>query len=101
MADSTDCFLGRAVRDFNDGGENTLAVRMGDIIRVVEIDNSEWWGGHLYTDSQENTGWFPGRVLKCPEEQENTGYHSLCSPALPDTSIGYHSLWFEYRLVSR
>jgi len=42
-----------------------MEVRVGDIIRVVEIDNaSEWWGGHLYDDSAQNTGWFPGCIVK-------------------------------------
>ncbi|CAD7927249.1 unnamed protein product [Amoebophrya sp. A120] len=59
------CFYAKAVRAFSDGGDNTLEVKVGDIIRVVEIDgNSEWWGGHLYEESAQSTGWFPGCIVK-------------------------------------
>ncbi|CAD7938345.1 unnamed protein product [Amoebophrya sp. A25] len=59
------CFYAKAVRPFCDGGDNTLDVKVGDIIRVVEIDgNSEWWGGHLFEESAQNTGWFPGCIVK-------------------------------------
>ena len=55
------CFHATAIRDFGDGGENTLQVAVNDIIRVVEIDQiSEWWGGHKIDESPANTGWFPG-----------------------------------------
>jgi len=48
----------------NGGGQ--VALRVNDIVCVMEKDPTGWWGGHQEGD-EENSGWFPGscvRILK-------------------------------------
>jgi len=42
--------------DATDGDQLTLKV--GDIVIVMEKDETGWWGGHK--EGEETTGWFPG-----------------------------------------
>jgi len=46
-----------------------LDLKEGDIVYVLERDDSGWWGGHK--DGEDNTGWFPGSCVRAlPEQNE-------------------------------
>lgn len=38
--------------------EDQLTLKVGDIVIVMEKDETGWWGGHK--EGEETTGWFPG-----------------------------------------
>lgn len=42
--------------------ESQLSLQVGDIVIVLEEDETGWWGGHKEND--EFTGWFPGSCVK-------------------------------------
>ena len=49
--------------------EDELTLRRGDIIRVIEKDNSGWWKGEL----RGRQGLFPRHAVE-PVHQEQVGY---------------------------
>lgn len=61
-------YIGRSVvvKDHKATDGDQLDLRVGDVVYVLEQDETGWWGGHK--EGEENTGWFPGSILKCPLE---------------------------------
>lgn len=42
--------------------DSQLSLQVGDIVIVLEEDETGWWGGHK--ENEEFTGWFPGSCVK-------------------------------------
>lgn len=57
-----------AIRDHPAGDESQLALKVGDIVSVIEQDESGWWGGHK--KGEEFTGWFPGTAVRRLAEEK-------------------------------
>jgi len=45
-----------------DDKANQLPLSAGEIVNVIQKDDSGWWAGHK--DGEHITGWFPSRVVK-------------------------------------
>lgn len=57
----------RVVKPHEATDETQLELKIGDVVFVLEQDNSGWWGGHK--EGEDNTGWFPGSCVAAIEEQ--------------------------------
>lgn len=44
--------------------EGQLSIQVGEIIHVIERDESGWWGGYSERDPARRTGWFPGSQVE-------------------------------------
>lgn len=48
------------VQEHHATGEGELSLHVGDIVCIIERDESGWWGGFRVEDGDQCTGWFPG-----------------------------------------
>lgn len=63
--------------------DSQLELRLGDVVFVLEQDDSGWWGGHK--DGEDNTGWFPGScVREQPAEPAGVAPTSIPQNAAPE-----------------
>eukprot|EP00746_Dinoflagellata_sp_MGD_P005807 gnl/MRDRNA2_/MRDRNA2_111263_c0_seq1.p1 gnl/MRDRNA2_/MRDRNA2_111263_c0~~gnl/MRDRNA2_/MRDRNA2_111263_c0_seq1.p1 ORF type:complete len:569 (+),score=149.47 gnl/MRDRNA2_/MRDRNA2_111263_c0_seq1:86-1792(+) len=59
----------QVVADHSAIDASQLDLRVGDIVYVLEKDDSGWWGGHK--EGQDATGWFPFTVVRVIGEPEH------------------------------
>lgn len=59
----------RVVADHVAMDASQLNLRVGDVVYVLEKDDSGWWGGHK--EGQEATGWFPFTVVRVIGEPDH------------------------------
>merc|ERR1719221_430641 len=52
-------------------GEHVLDVRAGDVVYVLEQDETGWFGCRKEGDGRE--GWLPGSILRCLEPAAGEG----------------------------
>jgi hypothetical protein len=67
-------FPAKVIKDHVATDESQLALRVGQIIYVLEQDASGWWGGHH--QNEDETGWFPGASV---QRIADTGLQEDCA----------------------
>lgn len=60
----------RVVKAHESRDENQLSLEVGEIVLVLEQDDSGWWGGHKEGD--DRTAWFPGTCVVVIQEQPDS-----------------------------
>jgi len=74
----------RVVKPHDATDESQLTLLVGDVVYVLEQDESGWWGGHK--EGEEQTGWFPGLCV-CPTEEEGSMSSPMRSPTRSTRSL--------------
>mmetsp|Transcript_43249 Transcript_43249/g.69977 ORF Transcript_43249/g.69977 Transcript_43249/m.69977 type:complete len:531 (+) Transcript_43249:84-1676(+) len=64
--DEAETFRTIVVKAHHATDDSQLELKLGDIIFVLEQDETGWWGGHKEGD--EATGWFPGSCVRAAPE---------------------------------
>jgi len=67
------------VKAHDSADETQLKLQVGDIVYVLEQDETGWWGGHK--EGEDLTGWFPGSCVRpMPEESQQDNSFSSVGP---------------------
>lgn len=74
-----------AVRDFQPSGGNQLALRAGDVVEVLQTDESGWWAGRK--DGDDFAGWFPRDHIQSVFDHNDRSQHGLAEQRSVWTSL--------------
>jgi len=83
-SDGDVAFRARVVQPHDPSDWAQLRLQVGDIVYVLEQDETGWWGGHKENDEQ--TGWFPGSCVR-PEPEVDVSHAASRDMSLNETGI--------------